>query len=193
MGRVLAVDYGKVRVGLAVSDPMRRTAQPLDVVERQRGRSLLEGVLGAVREHEVEEIVVGLPLRMDGSEGVLAEAARSFAKALGERAGVPVKLRDERLTSVEASRGMRRAGVTARNQRQVLDKVAAAILLRDYLESQLEEPADVDEMLLPELVARDEAAPPPPAGRKGKARAGAAERRRHPRSSRRDWLEDLGE
>jgi putative holliday junction resolvase len=143
MGRVLGVDHGTKRVGLAVSDPMRATAQPLDVVTGTGSRDLLDRVADAVAEWDAEEIVVGLPLHMDGTEGASAEAARRFAGALRERTGLPVVLWDERLSSVEAERDMRSAGVTAKGQRGSVDKVAAALVLRSYLEAH-RTPTDAD-------------------------------------------------
>src|SRR5687768_16615813 len=136
MSRVLAVDYGKVRIGLAVSDPLGHIAQPLRVIERPRRGSLVDAVVAVAREVEASEIVVGLPLRMDGTEGANARSTRDFADALRERSGLPVVLWDERLSTVEATRGMRQAGYTSREQRGTVDKVAASLVLRSYLESQ---------------------------------------------------------
>lgn len=135
MGRVLGVDHGTRRVGLAISDPLRRTAQPVEVVTATKDRGLLDAVAEAASRLEAEEIVVGLPVRLDGTEGPAAAAARGFADALRERTALPVVLWDERLSSVEASRAMRAGGVDARRQRGSVDKVAAAIVLRAYLEA----------------------------------------------------------
>lgn len=127
-GRVLAVDHGTVRAGLAVSDPLGHTAQPLEVVAADD----IDAIVARAREYEVSEIVVGLPLRTNGTVGPEAEAAREFARRLEEASGVPVRLWDERLSSVEAERAM---GGTARERRGSVDKVAAAIVLQSYLES----------------------------------------------------------
>lgn len=126
--RVLGVDYGTVRVGLAVSDPLGATAQPLEVV----GSDEVGTIVARAREYDVSEIVVGLPLRTNGTAGPEAEAARAFARRLEEETGIPVRLWDERLSSVEAERVM---GATARRRRGSVDKVAAAIVLQSYLES----------------------------------------------------------
>jgi putative Holliday junction resolvase len=125
-GRVLCVDYGTVRIGLAVSDPLGATAQPLDVV------SDVEAVVERARELDVAEIVVGLPLRTTGEAGPEAEAARAFAQQVELASGLPVRLWDERLSSVEAERVM---GGSARKRRGRIDKVAAAIVLQSFLDS----------------------------------------------------------
>lgn len=132
-GRVLCVDFGTVRIGLAVSDPLGSTAQPLEVVAA--GETSVETIVDRVKAYEVTEIVVGLPVRTDGTTGPEAEAVQAFARRLEDAAGVPVRLWDERLSSVEAERVMRSAGVDARAQRGSVDKVAAAIVLQSYLES----------------------------------------------------------
>lgn len=132
-GRVLCVDYGTVRIGLAVSDPLGSTAQPLEVVAA--GETSVETIVDRAKAYEVTEIVVGLPVRTDGTTGPEAEAVQAFARRLEDAAGVPVRLWDERLSSVEAERVMRSAGVDARAQRGSVDKVAAAIVLQSYLES----------------------------------------------------------
>ncbi|HVL80603.1 MAG TPA: Holliday junction resolvase RuvX [Actinomycetota bacterium] len=182
MPRVLCVDYGGTRVGLAVSDALGRTAQPLDVLKRKKGSSLVESVLGVARRLEADEIVVGLPLKMDGSTGVAAEAARSFARSLEERWGSPVAMWDERLSTVEASRGMREAGVSARQQRETVDKVAAAMILRSYLDARVNGAApDVDDVVLPELVVE--------APRRARERKGGAGRPSLRRRERPDWRE----
>ena len=125
-GRVLCVDYGTVRIGLAVSDPLGATAQPLDVVGD------IDEVVERARDLEVSEIVVGLPLRTSGESGPEAEAARAFARDLEEASGIPVQLWDERFSSVEAERVM--AG-SSRRRRGSVDKVAAAIVLQGFLDS----------------------------------------------------------
>ena len=129
-GRVLCVDYGTVRMGLAVSDPLGATAQPLDVVEPS-----VDEVVETARDLGVSEIVVGLPLRTTGESGPEAEAARDFARELEEASGIPVQMWDERLSSVEAERVMAAQGVRSRQRRGSVDKVAAAIVLQSFLDS----------------------------------------------------------
>lgn len=130
MGRVLALDYGSVRVGVAVSDPLRLTAQPLEVVAtdefERRLPLLLEGV---------DLIIVGLPRSLDGSLGTMAEAAREFAKRVEAISALPVRMVDERFTTTAAERTLLEGGVRRARRKQVIDKVAAAILLEGYLEA----------------------------------------------------------
>jgi putative Holliday junction resolvase len=132
MARVLGIDLGTVRVGLAVSDPQRLLAQPLDVVPREGAE---DAIADRTRELEVGEVVVGIPLRMDGSHGPEADAAEDFAQTLEELLGLPVARWDERLSTKEAERSMRAAGANSRKQRGVVDKVAAAMVLQSFLDS----------------------------------------------------------
>ncbi len=133
--RVLAVDYGRRRLGLAISDPLRWTARPLLVLERKNRREDLHRLRRIVAEHEVGQIVVGSPLHLDGRESKMAAEAAQFARRLEKELGLPVVLADERLTSWEAE------PISAEHQgrkrrRRNHDDLAAAILLRDYLEQQ---------------------------------------------------------
>lgn len=132
MGRVLAVDPGSVRVGLAVSDPLRITAHPLEVVAAD---AAVERVAVLCDEMGVDEIVVGLPTTEGGAEGVSAEGARAMIRELEARTGLEVIPFDERYTSRMAESSMIEAGVRRRDRRTSVDKVAAAIILADYLES----------------------------------------------------------
>ena len=134
----MALDYGERRVGVAVSDPEGTIALPLETIERDpRGERALERLEQLVRDYEVEDIVVGLPLHMDGRAGEQAERARAFGLAVGKRTGIEVESLDERWTSQEAERLMRPAGASKRRRqkrRQNLDTAAATILLRTWLE-----------------------------------------------------------
>jgi len=132
--RVLGLDLGSKRIGVALSDPEGVIASPLVTLARHGGRRDLAAVGDLVREHEVGEIVVGLPLHMDGRRGPEAEAARRFADALRAELGVPVGTLDERWTTVEAERALRASGRRGKKRRAVVDAVAAAILLRTWLE-----------------------------------------------------------
>lgn len=134
MPRVLGVDVGTARIGLAVSDPEGLLAQPLEVVAA--GEDAVAAIAARASELEVGEIVVGVPLRMDGTRGPAAESAVRFAAELEEASGLPVRTWDERLSTVEASRAMRAGGADARRQRGRVDKVAAALVLGAYLEAQ---------------------------------------------------------
>lgn len=188
--RVLAVDYGKVRCGLAVSDRLGTTAQPLEVVIRPPKGSLVQSVLDVALRVEAELIVVGLPLKMDGTPGREAEAAKAFAKALEERSGLAVRLWDERLSTVEASRGLRQAGMSAKRQRGKVDMVAAAVVLRSFLESRHRERPDPGEAALPEPDARPRRGDAGERVPERRTPAGAKKRRQALRRSRRDWQDD---
>lgn len=135
MPRVLGVDLGSARVGLAVSDPEGIVARPLEVLEGLETEGFASAIAERARDLEVSEIVVGIPLRMNGDRGPEAMAAEEFARRLEESVEVPVRRWDERLSTVEAERAMRAAGKDARAQRGVVDKVAAALVLGAYLES----------------------------------------------------------
>lgn len=104
MTRVLALDHGSARCGVAVSDPSGTLATPLGAVDRPETEAGLAALTALVREHQVERVVVGLPRSLSGEEGRQAEAARSFAGRVAKAAGVPVELHDERLTTVQAQR-----------------------------------------------------------------------------------------
>ncbi len=128
--RILAVDYGESRVGLAISDVTCTISQPLAVIPRKLA---LREIGRIVEEMDVSLIVVGLPLNMDGTEGPMAIKARAFASEL-EGLGVRVVMWDERLTSFEAEGVMRGHGVRAKKRKKKLDAVAAALILKSYLE-----------------------------------------------------------
>ena len=133
--RVLGVDLGSKRIGIAVSDRSGTIASPLTVI--QRSGSLArdhQAIAKLVLEEEAEAVVVGLPLNMNGSAGPAAQAAVKEAKALATVVGVPVHTSDERRTTVTADRAMMEAGMNAQARRKVVDKVAAAVLLQHWLD-----------------------------------------------------------
>ena len=132
--RVLGLDLGSKRIGVALSDPEGAIASPLTTLERKGGVRDLAALTELVRAHEVGEIVVGLPLHMDGRRGPEAEAAKRFARSLAEATGLPVDTLDERWTTVEAERALRESGRRGKKRRAVIDAVAASILLRTWLE-----------------------------------------------------------
>jgi putative holliday junction resolvase len=131
-GRVLAVDPGTVRVGLAVSDPLRITAQPLEVVPAAEAIARITAIC---EELDVEEVIVGLPITEQGEEGEAARMARELALELEESTGLPVTAVDERYTSRMAETALIEAGVRRRRRRASVDKMAAAVLLRGYLDA----------------------------------------------------------
>ena len=137
LGRVLGVDLGSRRVGLALSDPSRVIASPHAVVARGAGdEDLIRALSPVILEWEVALVVVGLPLSLSGRDGPAARAARSVVDALQGSFGdeIPVVLHDERLTTITAQRSLREAGVRGRDQTAVVDKVAAAVMLQAYLD-----------------------------------------------------------
>jgi putative pre-16S rRNA nuclease len=134
--RVLAVDPGTRRVGLAVSDELGITANPLPSLNAQPSSTLPERIAAVAREREAERVVIGLPRRMDGSEGPEAVAARQLAGAVRRALRLPVSLHDERLTSAAAERALLAGGVSRARRRELSDQVAAALILRSYLDSE---------------------------------------------------------
>jgi len=139
-GRVLAIDPGERRVGLAVSDPLGITAQGLPTFDRRTGE-LVDHVANVVREYDVACIVVGNPISMSGRDSDGSQRARTLAVQLRERLGLPVELWDERLSSAEAHRIL--AG--ARADKAAVDRVAAAIILQGYLDAHGHGTTDNDE------------------------------------------------
>jgi len=132
--RVLAVDYGRKRIGLALSDALGLTAQPLATLDRVNRQNDLRRLREACRTHGVTHIIVGHPLHMTGEAGEMAGEAARFAARLEKEIGIQVELVDERLTSWEAAETVRETKSSGRRRRRPLDDVAAAVLLRDYLE-----------------------------------------------------------
>jgi putative Holliday junction resolvase len=134
MERILAVDYGRRRIGLAVSDELGVTAQGLPTVEATGVGRAVAAVSEVASKLGVGEVVVGLPLNMDGTRGEMAHAAQAFAEALGEATGLPVQCRDERLTTRSAHRTMQEVGRKARGRLGEVDRIAATLLLEGHLE-----------------------------------------------------------
>lgn len=134
--RVLGIDFGEKRIGLAISDALGSAAQPLDVVERHSVEDDIERIGEVARRRRVNKIVMGLPLNMHGSVGPQARRVRRFASRLRRALGLDVAFWDERLTSAEAERALLEAGQRRARRRAVRDAVAAAVLLQGYLDSQ---------------------------------------------------------
>jgi putative Holliday junction resolvase len=133
MGRILGLDPGTVRVGVALSDPLGITAQPHSSLDA-RADDLIASIAHLVDELEVESIVVGLPISLDGSEGASAAAARRFAQRVRDEVDVPVEMHDERFSSVTAEQVMIEMGARREDRRAARDRVAAAIFLQSYLD-----------------------------------------------------------
>jgi putative pre-16S rRNA nuclease len=134
--RVLGIDPGEVRVGVALSDDLGMLAHPLETINVSAGRDPCDRIAELVRERAVLAVVVGVPRNMDGSFGPAAEKARSLIEKLRARLACEVIPWDERLTTVSARRALRHAGRKEKNQRSVIDQVAAQILLQSWLDSQ---------------------------------------------------------
>ena len=132
--RILALDLGKKRIGLAISDPLGLTAQGLPNLERTNKRADLDALAALIQEREVGEILLGNPLNMRGSEGRQSGWVREFAGALEARTGLKVRLWDERLTTVEASRVLRESGISIAKRAAAVDRLSAVILLQSYLD-----------------------------------------------------------
>jgi putative Holliday junction resolvase len=134
-GRILAIDLGQARIGLALSDPLGLTAQPLATVHRVGPRRDLRAIVQHIEATEACTVVVGLPRLMSGEEGQQAKAAREFAERLGRRVPrVQVSLWDERLTTVQAERTMISGNVRRARRRQIVDELAAVLILQGYLD-----------------------------------------------------------
>jgi putative Holliday junction resolvase len=133
-GRVMALDVGKVRVGVALSDPLGYTAQPLLTLWRKGRGDDLRSLLRLIRKYEVTEIVVGNPLHMSGDISPWAAKVHQFAEELSQRSGLPLHLWDERLSSVAAHELLDEAGHDRRDRKSIIDQVAAVVILRDWMQ-----------------------------------------------------------
>ena len=133
--RILALDLGKKRIGMAISDPLGITAQGLANLNRTRKRDDLAALEQLAREREVGMILMGNPINMGGQEGRQSAWVREFGEALERRTGLPVKFWDERLTSVEAGRVLRSSGIGIEKRAAAVDRLSAVILLQSYLDS----------------------------------------------------------
>lgn len=133
--RALGLDIGSVRIGVAVSDPAGSVASPLTVLDARELAGSIKPLKRIVEDYEAEILVVGLPLTLGGEEGPQAASVRKTAKDLADRLGLPLAFVDERNSSAEAKRAMHSAGLSEREQRGTLDKVAAAIVLQAWLDA----------------------------------------------------------
>ena len=134
-GRVIAIDLGSRRIGVAVTDGLRMTAQPLETVPRHGGQRDLDAIAALVRAHDAERIVLGLPLDPEGERGRAAKSVEAFAARLRAAVGVPVELIDESFSTVEAEEVLLAADVSRARRREVVDKMAAAVILRRWLDA----------------------------------------------------------
>jgi putative Holliday junction resolvase len=133
--RYLAIDLGQKRTGLAVGDDATGLVSPVAVVEAAPGEEVVRRIEESIEEHQPDAVIVGLPLNMDGSEGDAAKGARGFGAVLAERCHLPVHYQDERLTSFAADQQMARSGRTHKQKKELRDALAAAQILRDFLDA----------------------------------------------------------
>jgi putative Holliday junction resolvase len=140
MSRILGLDVGDIRIGVALSDPLGILASPLAIVNRDDEQTAIEKIAGIVRQHEVGRVIAGLPLNMDGSMGEQAGKTMSFIAILSRYIDVPVEYRDERLTTVSARELIQGVRRTNRNTRY--DAAAAAIILQSYLDAKAQRRPD---------------------------------------------------
>ena len=133
--RILALDHGTKRIGVAVSDELQMIASPLEFIPSEPWADFLARLKDIVREKEVGLVLVGMPRNMDGSYGPAAQKVREFIAALGQELAIPIKTLDERLTTVQAQRALIQANVRRDKRKVKVDQTAAAILLQSYLDS----------------------------------------------------------
>ena len=133
--RVLGLDVGERRIGVALSDPLGLTAQRLTVIERSGDRAAVDAVCALIAKHQVAAVVVGLPLTMRGTHGPQAQRVTSFAQALRRQTPVPVQMVDERLTTVQGERTLLATDTSRRRRKQLIDQVAAQLILQQYLDT----------------------------------------------------------
>ncbi len=134
-GRILAIDYGSRRMGLAVSDLLGITAQGLETLQRKTRRADFARLGNVIREYDVREIVLGNPLRMSGEAGAQSQKVAEYAEQLRQRFNLPVHLWDERLTSAEANRLLREAELSIQKRAQAVDRMAAVLILQSFLQA----------------------------------------------------------
>lgn len=134
-GRILGLDVGARRIGIAISDPLGITAQGLTTLQRRNRRYDLAELHKLLDEHEVREIVVGNPLRMSGQTGAQAEKMAIFAAQLAKSSAIPVHLWDERLSTAEAHRLLDETGIRDSRRKEVIDKMAAVLILQSFLDA----------------------------------------------------------
>lgn len=132
--RILAIDFGARKIGLAVSDELGLTAQGLATYYRSNKKTDFDHLRRVIKQFGITEIVMGLPLRMSGNEGIQAEKVQAFAEELRRKFKLPVHLFDERLTSVEANRLLRETEMSIRRRAEVVDQLAAVLILESFLE-----------------------------------------------------------
>ena len=144
--RILGLDVGTKTVGVAVSDPLGITAQAVTTLRRKGAKADVAELKRLATEYEVSRVVVGLPLNMDGSEGARAAASRTLGAAISQATGVPVEYQDERLTTVAAERVLLEGDVSRKRRREVIDQLAAQLILQAWLDARRPRPEHEPEM-----------------------------------------------
>ncbi len=134
MGRFLGIDYGEVRIGIAMSDPTAFLASSFSVI--QNGENAIHEIVALIEKYMVENVVIGLPRNMDGSYGAATKKVRAFVDKLKKKTDVPVFEWDERLSTVSAHNALREAGLNGKKRKTVVDKIAAQIILQNFLDAQ---------------------------------------------------------
>ena len=142
--KIMAVDFGDARTGLAICDKTELLASPVGVIHEKRFEHAVEKVAAAAAENRAEAVIVGLPLNMNGSEGPRAELCRNFAEQLSSRVNVPVRMWDERSTTVTAHQILNEVNVRGKNRKAVVDTVAATVILESYLDYRRKHKSDKD-------------------------------------------------
>mgnify|MGYP000635697673 CR=1 FL=1 len=134
IAKILALDYGSKRIGVAVSDPLGITAQPVTVINRKGKKKDIPEILEIIKEREVGKIVLGLPLNMNGSKGTLYDEVKKFGSLLEKKSSLQVDYLDERLTTAQAEKVLLSGDVSRQKRRKVIDKMAAVLILQNYLD-----------------------------------------------------------
>ena len=134
MSRILAIDFGERRIGLAISDELGLIARGLSTFQKEEDKDFILHLKGMVDENEIEQIVVGLPKMMDGTLGEGAEQVKKFAEDIKEKLGIPITLWDERLSSVQSERILREMGEKYTRKKEKVDQLSAVLILQSYLD-----------------------------------------------------------
>jgi putative Holliday junction resolvase len=133
-GRIIALDWGEKRIGVAVSDELKISVRPLPAIAVTNWKAVLEAIRQTVAHFDAKVVVIGWPLTMDGSEGTRVELVRNTAAKLGKSLNVPIDFQDERLTSIAAEEQLREAGLPKEEWKYKIDSLAASIILSDFIE-----------------------------------------------------------
>ena len=136
MSRILGIDFGEARTGLALSDESRTLASPLPAWEKRNKATLVEHLQSLVKEYEIDKIVLGFPRNLDGSIGEIAQQVLILKEELGQASGLEIVLWDERLSSVSARRHLKENKISTKKKKSVVDTISAVLILQSYLDSQ---------------------------------------------------------